>query len=995
MIKKTAILFSVFSIILSSITYSQTNNTNEASLSKAGSSSREAWVNRIFNSLSEDEKIGQLFMVAAYSNKDAAHVRTIQNLVTKHHIGGLIFMQGGPMRQAKLTNFYQSKAKVPLLLSMDAEWGLGMRLDSTISFPRQMTLGAIADDQYIYDMGKEIARQCKRLGVHVNFAPVVDVNVNPKNPVIGTRSFGEDKENVARKGIAYTKGMQHHGVIANAKHFPGHGDTDKDSHLTLPIIKHDKARLDSIELYPFKRLIADSVMSMMVAHLYIPSLDSTKNLATTLSNKVVNGLLKDSLGFEGLIFTDALGMQGVARYFSAGEVDAKALLAGNDVLLFSENVPTGVKAIKKAIEDEKITWEEIDKRVKKILRAKYFVGLHNYKPVQLKGLTKDLNSNQALLVKSRLYEQAVTLVKNENNLLPFQQLDSLSFASVVIGGRKMNAFQQYLSKYAPFENHVISSKASALSTYQNIINKVKKKKVVVVGLMGMNNSRSKNYGIHANSLEFIKRLEKETKVVVVVFGNPYSLKNFDNQKHLVCAYEKDPLMQKAAPQVLFGAVSNQATLPVTASKKIKVGAGEMGLNLKRFRYSLPEDVGMNSNYLTQKIDSITKAAIANNATPGCQVLIAKDGVVVFEKAYGHTSYSKTSRTTMNTVYDIASLTKVCATLQALMKLEGNGEFDLNRTVSEYLPDTKGTNKANIVYKEILTHQAGLPSFIPFFAWLMDESGSGYKTGYFSSTKSKQYPIEIKKSLYGTRALPDSLRKWTYERDMRTRRNIYRPYSYRYSDIGFYLLKWTLEQKTAMQLDQYVDQNFYHPLGLATMTYLPLEKGISLRQIAPTEYDSDYRKVLVHGRVHDPGAALIGGVGGHAGVFSNANDVAILMQMNLQDGYYGGKRYFKAGTIDRFNTRPYLSNNNRRAIGWDKPVLSGHGGSTSKYSSHQTFGHTGFTGTCTWVDPKHNLVYVFLSNRVNPYARNTKLIKSDVRENILSAAYEAMGVRKQR
>ncbi|MGB0525663.1 MAG: glycoside hydrolase family 3 N-terminal domain-containing protein [Flammeovirgaceae bacterium] len=982
---KKILLLSVFHILLG-VTTIQGQQSNKA---------QEAWVEKTFQSLSEDERIGQLFMVAAYSNKDAAHVRTIQNLVTKHHIGGLIFMQGGPVRQANLTNRYQSKAKVPLLISMDAEWGLGMRLDSTISYPRQMTLGAIHDDQYIYEMGKEIARQCKRLGVHVNFAPVVDVNVNPRNPVIGTRSFGENKENVARKGIAYAKGMQDHGVIANAKHFPGHGDTDKDSHLTLPIIKHNKARLDSIELYPFKRLIADSIMSMMVAHLYIPALDSTKNLATTLSPKVVNGLLKDSLGFNGLIFTDALSMQGVAKYFAAGEVDAKALLAGNDVLLFSENVPTGVKAIKKAIEDGKITWDEINQRVKKILRAKYFVGLDRFKPIETKGLFKELNSNQALLVKAQLYEQAVTMVKNANNLLPFQMIDSLSFASVAIGTKRTNVFQRYLSKYAPFENHVISSKGSSLTTYQNILNKVKKKKVVVVGVMGMNNSRGRKYGLHANTLEFIKRLEKETTVVVVVFGNPYSLKYFENSRHLVCAYEKDALMQKAVPQVLFGAIKNQAKLPVSASSKIKAGLGAVGLDLRRLQYSFPEAVGINSDFLTNKVDSIVNQAIKDDAMPGCQVLVAKDGIVVFEKAYGYTSYSKVSKTTLETIYDVASLTKVCATLQALMKLEGYGKFDLNKKVSDYLSDTKETNKGNLVYKEILTHQAGLPSFIPLFAWLMDESGSGYKAGYFSKTRSEKYPIEITKTLFGLKTLPDSVKKWTYDYDLRKRRNIYRPYSYRYSDIGFYLLKWTLEKQTGQRLDHYVESQFYKPLGLSTMRYLPLKKGISQRSIAPTEYDSDYRKGLVHGRVHDPGAALIGGVGGHAGVFSNANDMAILMQMNLQDGYYGGKRYLRTGTIKRFNTRPYRSNNNRRGIGWDKPVLSGHGGSTSKYSPHTTFGHTGFTGTCTWVDPENQLVYVFLSNRINPYARNTKLIKTDVRENILSAVYESFGIKKAR
>ncbi|MFT5915764.1 MAG: beta-glucosidase-like glycosyl hydrolase/CubicO group peptidase (beta-lactamase class C family) [Flammeovirgaceae bacterium] len=955
-----------------------------------------AWVEQVFSKMSEEEKIGQLFMMAAYSNRDLAHQKHIESLITKYHIGGLIFMQGGPVKQAKLTNRYQSIAKIPLMISMDAEWGLGMRLrDSTISYPRQMTLGAIGDNKHIFAMGKEIARQCKRLGVQVNFAPVVDVNVNPANPVIGTRSFGEDKENVSEKGIAYMKGMQGNGVMANAKHFPGHGDTDADSHLTLPIINHDKARLDSVELYPFKRLIAEGVQSIMVAHLYIPAYDNTKNQATTLSPKVVNGLLKDSLGFKGLIFTDALEMKGVAKYYSSGEVDSKALLAGNDVLLFSESVEKGILAIKKSIENGKISWAEIDERVKKILRGKYWVGLNKIKPIKIESLYADLNSPKALLVKENLYGQAFTVVKNPDNLLPFKDLAGKKFASVVIGKGLGNTFQTYLSKYAPFTHHAIPQKSSAISVYQSILAKVKDEDIVVVGVMKMNNSRSKNYGIHSNTIEFIKRLSKETKVVVVPFGNAYSLKNFESATYLTCAYDGDEMMEKVAPQVLFGAISNQARLPVSASATIKVNTGFDVVNLKRLKYSLPESVGMNGAQLKRKIDKVVNYAMRISATPGCQVLVARKGQVIFEESYGYTSYSKARKIDNNTIYDVASLTKVTSTLQALMKLEGEGEFDLNKKVIDYLPEAKGTTKQNLVWKEILTHQAGLWSYIPHFSYLMTPNGSTYKKGYFSFQKSEEYPIEIKPSLYAHKAIPDSVKKWTYEQRMRPRRNLYRSYTYRYSDMGFYLLMWAIENKVNMKLNDYVEREFYSPLGVSTMTYLPLQKFPKSR-IAPTEYDTDYREALVQGYVHDPGAALIGGVGGHAGIFSNANDIAILAQMNLQDGFYGGKQYLKPNVVSRFNTTPYsYSNGNRRGIGWDKPVRSGHGGATSKYASRKTFGHTGFTGTAVWIDPKYDLVYIFLSNRINPYARNTVLIKEDIREKINDAIYESMGITEPR
>ena len=415
------------------------------------------WVEKTFNSLTAEQKIGQLFMLATYSNKGESHAQEIEKMITQYGIGGLIFMQGGPYREAKYCNRYQAKSKVPLLISMDAEWGLGMRLDSVISYPRQMTLGAIQDNSYIEKMGEQIAKECKRLGIHVNFAPVVDVNVNPKNPVIGTRSFGEDKYNVAKKGIAYMKGLQGQHVLANAKHFPGHGDTDKDSHKALPVINHDINRLREIEFYPFEQLIKDSLASMMIAHLNIPALDSSKNSATTLSKNVVTDLLKKEMGFKGLIFTDALNMRGVADYNDPGEVDLKALLAGNDVLLFPQNIPLAVKKIQGAINDHKISQKEVDRRVKKILYAKYWAGLNEYKPIETKNLAKDLNSPDGYALRFKLYEKAITIAKNDDNLLPIRVLDTNTFASISIGEKKNNTFQKYLSKYTKFNHYFIDT----------------------------------------------------------------------------------------------------------------------------------------------------------------------------------------------------------------------------------------------------------------------------------------------------------------------------------------------------------------------------------------------------------------------------------------------------------------------------------------------------------------------------------------------------------
>ena len=435
------------------------------------------WADSILKTMTPDERTAQLFMVAAYSNLGEKHVAKIEKLVTDQKIGGLIFMQGGPLRQAELINRYQKKSKVPLMVSIDGEWGLAMRLDSTVKYPWQMTLGAIQNEQLIYEMGVDIGEQCQRLGIHVNFAPVVDINVNPKNPIINARSFGENKENVARKGIAYMKGMQSVNVMANAKHFPGHGDTDKDSHKSLPTIKHSKGRMDSIELYPFYRLINNGLASMMVAHLNIPAYAEVANTATTLSKNVVTNLLQDSLGFKGLIFTDALNMKGVSTLYKPGVVDVKALLAGNDVLLFSENVELGIEEINKAIIAGEITREDIDKRCLKILRAKQWEGLNNYKGVDKENLLEDLNTRDYELLNRQLSEASLTVLKNKNNILPLKDLSQLSIASLSIGEGVVNEFQNTLSLYNKVDHFTVKELASVnslklvdtLRTYNTII----------------------------------------------------------------------------------------------------------------------------------------------------------------------------------------------------------------------------------------------------------------------------------------------------------------------------------------------------------------------------------------------------------------------------------------------------------------------------------------------------------------------------------------------
>ncbi|MEM9023682.1 MAG: glycoside hydrolase family 3 N-terminal domain-containing protein, partial [Bacteroidota bacterium] len=650
------------------------------------------WVDSVMNSLTPEQRIAQLFMVAAYSNKGAAHVASIDKLVEETKIGGLIFFQGGPIRQAKLTNRWQAKAKVPLLVSIDGEWGLAMRLDSTIKYPRQMTLGAIQDEQLIYRMGEDIARQCKRLGVHVNLAPVVDVNVNPKNPVINSRSFGESRENVAEKALAYMRGMQDHQVLANAKHFPGHGDTDRDSHKTLPVINHSKHRIDSIELYPFKALIQEGLGSMMVAHLFIPQLDSTKNQASTLSKPIVTGLLKQELQFKGLVFTDALNMKGVSNFNQPGEADLKALLAGNDVLLFSADVPKAIAMIKGAVERGEISQEEIDQRCRKILAAKQWVGLDDYAPIDREGLYEDLNHAAYDITRRQLVEHSLTLLESRHGAIPLKRLDTLKIASVAIGAKEQNVFQKTLNDYAQIEHFKLGKNASA-EEFKTLRALLKDFNLVVVSVHNTNQRPSRNFGITKRTREMVRTLMREQRVVLDVFANPYSIPSFGDLSALdglVVSYQDDALTQAYSAQLLFGGIAARGKLPVTVSARYPVGAG-IQTEQVRFKYTVPEEVGIVSADL-DRIEAIAQSGIDRQAYPGCQVLVAKEGKVIYQRSFGHFTYEEKIPVTNRSIYDLASITKIAGTLPAVMRLSDAGNVNIDRNLCDYLPDLVDTTE---------------------------------------------------------------------------------------------------------------------------------------------------------------------------------------------------------------------------------------------------------------------------------------------------------------
>lgn len=936
------------------------------------------WADSVFNVLTPDERLGQLFMMAAYSNKGPEEKQRITTLITKYKIGGLIFMQGGPGRQISLTNYYQGISKTPLLIAIDGEWGLSMRLDSTMNFPRQQMLGAIQNDSLIYLMGKEIAQQCSRIGVNINFAPDVDINNNAFNPVIGDRSFGDNKYNVAKKGIAYMKGLQDGGVIACAKHFPGHGDTDTDSHLALPVINASKQRLDTLELFPFKEMITEGVGSIMVAHLFVPALDTTKNRASTLSPAIVTKILKQQLGFKGLIFTDAMNMKGVSNYSAPGKVDAMALLAGNDVLLFSGNVGEAIKQIKVAIDSGFISRAEIDGRVKKILRAKYWCGLNRWQAISQKNLTRDLNTNEAKLLKQQLVENALTLVRNKNNFIPLKKLDTLRIASVAIGIFSRNSFQEMLEQYAPVKSFQIDKQASK-EDYASLVTKLKDYNLVIVSIHNMNKKSSDFYGITQSAETFIDAISQQKKTIITVFGSPYALKFFEDKNWLLECYNDESITQKMAAQLLFGGIKAKGKLSVGASKTITSGTGIITKSTIRLKYTQPEEVGVREDLL-KKIDSIVDDAILERAFPGCQVLVAKDGKVIYQKSFGFFTYDKIDSVRNDDLYDLASITKIAATNMEIMMLYDEGKIDLNKTIGDYLPEAKGTNKQNILIKELLTHTAGLKPFIPFYKHTLDASG-GLNANLYSSISTKEKHVRVTKDIYICSAYIDTMWQDILSSPLSSSGN------YVYSDLDFYFLKAIAEKIRRKQIEELVYQKIYSPLGLPTMGYNPTDK-FSLDKIVPSNYDNFYRRELIRGFVHDQGAAMLGGVGGHAGLFSSANDLAIEMQMLLNKGEYGGEKYFSPETVQKFTTQ--AGKICRRGLGFDKPEPDPDRASPCcSEASCNTYGHQGFTGTCVWTDPQYNLIFVFLSNRTFPDDENSKINSLSVRKNIQEAIYKAI------
>lgn len=935
------------------------------------------WVDSIMKNMSVDEKIGQLFMVQSYANNDKKQQDYIGDLITNYHVGNVIFMKGTPYKQVELNNAYQKLAKVPLMIGFDGEWGLDMRLKNTYRFPWNMTLGAIKDTLLLEKVGKRIGEHCKRVGIHMNFAPVVDVNTNPNNPIIGNRSFGESKQNVAIKAKAFTKGMQGVGVLANAKHFPGHGDTESDSHHTLPTINSTEQRIDSIELYPYKELFKSGVSSVMTAHLSVPAYESNPKLPSSLSKNVVTNLLQDKLGFNGLVITDGLNMKGAANYSTPAEINLAAILAGNDMLLIPQDVPGSVKLIKKAIFDGELTEERLNSSVKKILQAKYLAGLHNYQPIKTTNLINELNTPYDEVLHRELLKHAITVLKNDTNVLPIKNLQDKKIAYVPLGDDSGKSFYEMLTNYTKVDKISDTNLNVVLQKLQNY-------NLVIIGVHKSNKNPWKSYKFSSKDVSWIQEIAKNNKVVLDVFTSPYGLlkiPSFDNIEGLVVSYQNSKISQELSAQALFGAFKLQGKLPVSINNQFKVGDGVETEKLQVLEYTIPEEAGVSSERLSiidKRIDTILQQKMA----PGGQVLVAKNGKVIYNKSFGYHTLAKKKEVKNSDIYDLASLTKILASLPMIMKAEEERKISLFSSLGDVLPRYSKSNKDTLLLKEVLSHYGRLKAWIPFYLKTKDSVTGQNSTKLYRKNRTSRFAIKVADHLYLAKEYKDSIYKQIVDADQRTRSG------YKYSDLGYYIFKEIIEKKYGRPLNKLVDEEFYQSLGANRTTYLPLNK-FAKSEIVPTERDNYFRNQLVHGYVHDMGAAMLGGVGGHAGLFANANDVAKIMQMYLQEGNYGGKQYLAAETLHKFNKRYYEDKKVRRGLGFDKPQLNPKIKATCGCVSDTSFGHSGFTGTYTWADPATGIVYVFLSNRVYPTMRNYGLVKSNMRTKIQQDIQDAI------
>jgi beta-glucosidase-like glycosyl hydrolase/CubicO group peptidase (beta-lactamase class C family) len=912
-----------------------------------------------------EEKVGQMVMVGVFgqyfSNESDEYARLVR-LVKEKHVGGFILWQGDVYESAVRLNTLQSLSRFPLLVSADFERGVSMRIRRGTPFPDAMAIGATRNTRYAYEVGLAIAREARALGVHQNYAPVADVNTNPLNPVINTRSFGSDPALVHDMVSAFIRGQTDGGVLSTAKHFPGHGDTGTDSHLELPNISYTRERLDSVELAPFRTAIKAGAQSIMIAHLAVPALDPSRSLPSSLSPAVITGVLQKELGFEGLVVTDAMDMRGVTMGYSPGKSSVLAVKAGVDIVLMPPDEEAAFSALLLAARSGEISEERLDRSVRKILAVKHKLGLDTLRTVDINAIPSRIGTRDHWKLSREVARHSITLLKNNRSLLPLQTPSRKRIVSVVLcdtqeGRVDVNRPSNHWTVEVPgaYFNQLLQRRSGTLDTYRlspastlfdidAALARVKRADILVLPIYVKVRTSSGKIDLPPALQPFLKKVnESRVPTVAVLFGNPYLAGPLSWADAVVCAYGDNEPLVEASVEALFAESGICGKLPVNIADQFALGTGA-NCPKDRLRRDDPSVAGFDPVRLLA-LDSIIEGAIRDSAFPAAQLAVVRDGILVYNKSFGNFTYDPSSRPIDNsTIFDLASVSKVIGTTSAVMKLYDDGLLGLDDPVGLYLPQFGEGPKSAITIRHLITHRSGFPPFRRFF--LMCSTAE-----------------EALDSLYATPlvATPGDTTI--------------------YSDIGMVTMGKVVEKITGMSLSDFVQREFYIPLGMENTMYNP---PAELRErVAPTEIDTLWRKALVWGQVHDENAALLGGVAGHAGLFSSASDLAIYMQMLLNKGAYGGVRILKETTVLEF-TRKYVTGQ-ERYLGWD--MKSPIGSSAGTMFSPSSFGHTGFTGTSIWTDPDRKLSVILLTNRVHPTRANSKI--SRVRPVVHDAVIRAL------
>lgn len=951
----------------------------------------------ILETMSLKEMIAQSIMINVSPSSSPSQLAYWTDYIKKNKFGGVLFGKGSVEDQLVMTNISKKVLDIPLLVGFDGEWGLSMRLKKTTRYPYNILLGAVNDTELLKQYGAMVAEECKRLGIHIMFAPVLDVNNNPNNPVIGYRSYGESPNKVTMLGLAYSEGLEENGILSCAKHFPGHGNTAVDSHKALPKIEGSKQSLLETELIPFKNYILKGLGSIMVGHLQVPSLSNNPQPAS-INKDIICNLLIQEMGFNGLVITDALAMKGVLGN-KAINPSVEAYKAGADILLGSLNPVKDIDDLANAVNSGEISYEIVTKKCRKILAFKLALNVFDKTPIKKANIEEDLNSEKAKKLSTLLYERGMTLIKNEKHLLPIsshnRNLHIIHWGSNVNSSAIKNGFKDLNRKIS---YHHLNSKANR----EHIINLLKKIPLNDLVLIWSDKTKPDNSAMEA--------IFKQRQCVLILMAMPYCLENYNesiinNAYSIAIGYENNFQATLAMSKAISGKVPFQGHLPVSIGNYFQVGEGICSADpiLKTVD---PESVGLLPNKLNE-IDDIAKEGIKKGAYPGCQILVAKDGHIVYNKAFGYKDSSKKEANDIYTLYDLASVTKATATIGMLMKAYEDRLLNLEDPIEKYLDYLIGTDKDNIKIVDLCTHTAGLPSIIRFYEKLINPdsyvpplisfkpkagypikiANRAYARDHFrfnsdivSNDSSSLFPVRFAKGLFLSPIIRDSIIRQEISKSTLLTK------TYRYSDIDFLLLQDIIEKIYHESLDSLFEHYFTVPLKLKRILYRPYLTYDSF-DIAEGQHDYFLRKQTLRGDVDDESAAMLGGVSGNAGLFSNAVDLAVLLQLFLNGGSLNGVKLLNTETVKLFTQ--YNTPKSPYALGFDKPRGEGKRRNTSRRCSKQTYGHTGFTGTCFWVDPENSIIFIFLSNRGAPTRWNPKLSQLNIRPRIHDAIYRAL------